>query len=243
MRRARLWQFAAVLMAGVSLLMAGEEPPARIPSDVSWTADTIAAASSGDAFRGMLLAKRCEHCHGEEGFSSERFTPNLVGIDKLALWKQLEDFRTRKRTSRAMGPIAESLAPRDVADLVAFYARLPVFADSQDNRVFPQSRPDAEQQALALHLISFGDGERGIPPCQSCHGPVAYRPGAPSLMTQNADYVLNQLEAFANRSRANDINMPMRTIAGLLTEDERKALAAYYGSGLAQRSENANGAR
>ena len=33
--------------------------------------------------------------------------------------------------------------------------------------------------------------------------------------TQNADYVLSQLEAFANRTRANDINMPMRTIAAL----------------------------
>jgi cytochrome c553 len=81
-------------------------------------------------------------------------------------------------------------------------------------------------------MISFGDGERGIPPCQACHGPVAYRPGAPSLVTQNADYILGQLEAFATGSRANDINMPMRTISALLTEDERRALAEYYGSGL-----------
>ncbi len=85
---------------------------------------------------------------------------------------------------------------------------------------------------MRLHMISFGDGERGIPPCQSCHGPVAYRPGVPSLMTQNSDYVLNQLEAFASGSRTNDINMPMRTISVLLTEDERHALAEYYGAGL-----------
>jgi cytochrome c553 len=51
-------------------------------------------------------------------------------------------------------------------------------------------------------------------------------------MTQNADYVLDQLEAFARGSRANDINLPMRTVAALLTEDERKALAEYYGAGL-----------
>ena len=51
-------------------------------------------------------------------------------------------------------------------------------------------------------------------------------------MTQNADYLLNQLEAFANGTRANDINEPMRTIAELLTEDERHALAEYYGAGL-----------
>jgi len=180
----------------------------------------------------MLLAKRCDHCHGAEGFSAVASIPNLAGINRLAIWKQLEDYRTHKRLSHAMAPIAESLSPRDEADVVAYYARLPVFSDPQDNRIFPQARPDPGHAAIASRLVSFGDGERGIPPCQACHGPVAYRPGAPSLATQNAAYVLNQLEAFTDRSRANDINMPMRIIAGLLTEDEKQALSEYYGSGL-----------
>ncbi len=51
-------------------------------------------------------------------------------------------------------------------------------------------------------------------------------------MTQNGDYILNELEAFANQTRANDINEPMRTIAVLLTDEERRALAEYYGAGL-----------
>jgi cytochrome c553 len=219
-------------MTASSLLVQARETPAdRIPSYVAWTQETIAAASAGDAFRGMLLAKRCDHCHGSEGFSSTASTPNLAGMDKLAIWKQLEDFRTFKRRSRAMEPIAESLSSRDEADVVAYYAKLPVFSDPQDNRIFPQSRPDPSPAAMASRLITFGDGERGIPPCQACHGPVAYRPGVPSLATQNADYILNQLEAFKKRTRANDINMPMRTIAAQLTEQERQALAEYYGSG------------
>jgi cytochrome c553 len=40
------------------------------------------------------------------------------------------------------------------------------------------------------------------------------------------------LDAFATRARANDINMAMRTIASLLTEDERHAIGEYYGAGL-----------
>ena len=219
-------------VAATSLLEARDNPPDRVPSNVAWTPETIAAASAGDAFRGLLLAKRCEHCHGAEGFSSVGYTPNLAGIDKLAIWKQLEDFRAHKRLSPVMGPIAESLSSRDVADVVAYYTKLPVFEDPQDNRVFPQNPPGANHAGIASPLVSFGDGERGIPPCQACHGPVAYRPGVPSLATQNADYVLNQLEAFANRSRANDINEPMRTVAALLSEDERHALAEYYGAGL-----------
>ncbi len=227
---------AFILVAGLTasslFLQARDNPPDRIPSDVAWTPETLAAASAGDAFRGLLLAKRCDHCHGAEGFSAVATTPNLAGMDKLAIWKQLGDFRTHRRRSRAMDPIAASLSSRDVADVVAYYAKMPVFTDPQDNRVFPQSRPDTGHSAIASRLISFGDGERGIPPCQACHGPVAYRPGVPSLANQNAEYVLNQLEAFGSGARANDINMPMRTIAVLLTEDEKHALAEYYGSGL-----------
>jgi cytochrome c553 len=231
-----------MILAGALLLLASDTP-SHVPSYVAWTPETIAAASRGDAFRGMLLARRCDHCHGEEGFSATPPTPNLAGLDKLALWKQLQDFRSRKRLSPAMNPIAESLSPRDVADVVAYYAKLPAFTDPQDNRIFPQSRPDSRRAEIASRLISFGDGERGIPPCQACHGPVAYRPGAPLLANQNAEYVLNQLEAFAIGSRANDINMPMRTIAALLTEEERHALAEYYGSGLGLEPASTSGAK
>jgi cytochrome c553 len=131
-----------------------------------------------------------------------------------------------------MEPIAASLSPRDIADMVSYYAALPVFPDPEDDRVFPKVLKDSGHAAIASRLVTFGDGERGIPPCQSCHGPVAYRTGVPSLATQNGEYVLNQLEMFATRTRANDINMPMRTIAALLTEEERHALAEYYGAGL-----------
>jgi cytochrome c553 len=232
---ARFTLAATILIAlggAVVLSAAGDRPPDRIPSYVSWTPETLAAASSGDAFQGMLLAKRCDHCHGAEGFSPVASVPNLAGMQKLAIWKQLEDFRSHKRLSHAMDPIAESLSPRDEADVVAYYARLPIFSDPQDNRAFPQPRPDSAHAVSAARLVAFGDGERGIPPCQACHGPVAFRPGVPSLVTQNPTYVLNQLEAFAHKTRTNDINEIMRTIAGLLTEDERQSLAEYYGSGL-----------
>jgi cytochrome c553 len=217
--------------------------PEHVPSNVAWTPDTVAAAASGDAFRGMLLAKRCEHCHGSEGFSPVGYTPNLAGLNNLAIWKQLEDFKDQKRSSPAMQPIAQSLAVRDEADVAAYYSKLPVFADPQDNRIFPQTQIGGTHSAMAARLITFGDGERGIPPCQACHGPVAYKTGAMSLVTQNSDYILNQLEAFASGARANDINEPMRIIARLLTEEERRALAEYYGAGLGLQPAGASGAK
>lgn len=209
-----------------------DNPSDHVPSFVEWTPETIAQASSGDPFRGMLLARHCEHCHGTEGFSDKGSTPNLAAMDRLALWKELEDFRAHKRVAFPMNPIAEDLSRKDMVDLAAYYAKLPIFYDPEDKRVFPRPLPGLAQKNMAWRLVTFGDGERGIPPCQACHGPIAYRPGAPSLMTQNSDYLLAQLEAFAHRTRANDINEPMRTIADLLTDEERLALAAYYGSGL-----------
>lgn len=227
-----VWVAILIVAASSLVLFAIDTAPDHVPSLVTWTPDNIAAASSGDPFRGMLLAKRCDHCHGSEGFSPVTATPNLAAMNMPAMWKQLEDFRAHKRRSRAMEPIAESLTPRDVADVVSYYAELPIYPDPQDNRVFPQAQPAPGHAAVAARLVTFGDGGRGIAPCQACHGPVAYKIGVPSLATQNGDYVLDQLEGFARQTRANDINEPMRVIAGLLTEDERHALAEYYGAGL-----------
>jgi cytochrome c553 len=184
--------------------------------------------------RGLFIARRCEHCHGSEGFSAEAAIPNLAGMDRLVMWKQLEDFRSAKRESPVMQKIAGVLSVKDSADLAAYYSMLPSSPDPQDLRAFPQATPGSAHATTAAGLIAAGDAERGIPPCQACHGPVGYKTGAPSLATQNADYILAQLEKFAARTRANDIDMPMRSIAADLTEEERHALAEYYGAGFGQ---------
>ena len=231
------WVLAAAACLGLPLMLwavyfQNTEPPIRIPSNVAWTEETIGAATGGDPLRGLLISRRCEHCHGEEGFSADAPVPNLAGMDRLAFWKQLQDFRFGKRASPIMQTIAGVLSAQDSADLAAYYSMLPDSADPQDNRSFPQRLAAPDGVSVAARLVTLGDGERGIPPCQACHGPVAHVRGAPSLATQNGDYVLHQLEAFAHAERSNDINMPMRIIAGDLTKTERQAIARYYGSGL-----------
>jgi cytochrome c553 len=155
-------------------------------------------------------------------------------MDRLVIWKQLEDFRSGKRSSHVMQPIANSLTLQDSADVAAYYWMMPIFSDPQDDRAFPQPLSDPRHEAVAGRLIGSGDGSRGLPPCQACHGPIGLVIGAPSLATQNANYLLEQLEGFASGSRANDINMRMRSIAVQLTEDERHALAESYGAGVAE---------
>jgi cytochrome c553 len=225
-----------ILLFGTAVLMGSDiaEPPVRIPSNVAWTAETIEMASSGDAFRGSLIGRRCDRCHGREGFSSSPTIPNLASMDRLVIWKQLDDFRSGKRSSRVMQPIANSLSLQDSADVAAYYRTMPIEPDPQDDRAFPQPMSDPQHEAVAGRLIGTGDGSRGLPPCQACHGPIGFVVGAPSLATQNATYLLEQLEAFASGRRANDINLRMRSIAAQLTEDERHALAESYGAGVAE---------
>ncbi|MGA8151528.1 MAG: hypothetical protein WB952_11305 [Terriglobales bacterium] len=208
------------------------EPPIRISSGVAWTSETLALISGGDAFRGLLLARRCNHCHGEEGFSAVPLIPNLAGEDRLSFWKQMQDFRSGKRTSPVMQDIANGFSARDAADLAAYYSMLPTTSDPQDTRAFPQNMQGPSGATIAIRLIVFGDGQRGIPPCQSCHGPVGYVKGSPPLATQNGAYLRAQLESFADGDRANDINVRMRSIAKQLTAQEKTALEEYYGAGL-----------
>jgi len=237
------WLGTLLFLLAITLLFSGRdssaqkeaensEPSVRIPSNVAWTGETLAIISRGDAFRGLLLARRCNHCHGEEGFSSVPAFPNLAGEDRLSFWKQMQDFRSRKRTSPVMQGIAEGFSARDSADLAAYYAMLPTASDSQDNRAFPQAMQDPSRASMAIRLIVFGDGQRGIPPCQSCHGPVSYVRGAPPLATQNGKYLEQQLEHFSNGNRANDINVRMRSIARQLTAEEKTALSEFYGAGM-----------
>lgn len=241
-RGMQLWRwFAAIalLCFAAPLVMEGKppddaafnQPSVRIPSSVSWTPATIHQASSGDAFRGLLIARRCDHCHGAEGFSAEPMIPNLAGMDRLSVWKQLEDFRSGKRPSRMMQPIAAQLSAQGVADVAAYYSMLPTTPDPQDNRSFPQPMSDPEKARMAEDLIVFGDGHRGIPPCQACHGPVGYLKGAPPLIPQNGDYLRTQLKHFTDGSRGNDINVVMRSVARQLTDEEKTAVSEYYGAG------------
>jgi cytochrome c553 len=157
-------------------------------------------------------------------------------MDRLVVWKQLDDFRSGKRSSPVMQPIANSLSLEDSADVAAYYWMMPIAPDPQDDRAFPQSLSDSKHEAVAGRLVTAGDGNRGLPPCQACHGPVGFVTGAPSLATQNATYLLEQIEGFASGRRANDINLRMRSIAVQLTDEERHALAEFYGAGLAESS-------
>ena len=210
------------------------QPPPRVPTYIAWTEITIRQASTGDGKSGEFIATNCTACHGEKGLSTQPWIPSLAGLDRLVQYKQLDDFHSGTRLSGPMSAIAQSLTPQQYADVSAYFASLPGLPENRGERT---PRPDSSYRNRdpVQRLIYAGDPKRGIAACASCHGPGGYRIGAPALARQNELYTEQQLQAFAQGTRANDMDMPMRTIAGVLTESEIRALARAYAN------ENAHG--
>ncbi|MGB8323234.1 MAG: c-type cytochrome [Candidatus Acidiferrum sp.] len=207
------------------------QPPLRIPTRVAWTETTIRQAANGDPRRGQVIAQDCTACHGEKGMSSQLWIPNLAGLDPLVSFKQLDDFRSGARLSNPMSAIAQSLTAQQYADLGAYFASLPGLPENRGERS-PRPHSSYRNPDPVERLIYAGDPKRGIAACASCHGPGGYRIGAPALTKQNELYLDQQLHAFAQDTRTNDMNMPMRTVARLLTAEEMHAIAVAYSSGL-----------
>lgn len=203
------------------------QPPLKIPTYIAWTETTIQEATAGDRKRGEFIATNCTACHGEKGLSTQAWIPSLAGLDPLVLYKQLDDFRSGTRLSGPMTAIAQSLTPQQYADVSAYFASLPGLPENRGERA-PRSNSSYRNRDPVQRLIYAGDPKRGIAPCASCHGPGGYRIGAPALAKQNELYLEQQLQAFAQGTRANDMDMPMRTIAGTLTDSEIRALARAY---------------
>jgi cytochrome c553 len=136
-----------------------------------------------------------------------------------------------------MNGIAQALSESDYADVAAYYSSLkPGLKDAVGIRV-PGSSDSLHASDATRRLIFGGDPSRGVAPCAACHGPGGFHLGAPSLQGQHADYIQRQLGEFVHGSRSNDINEPMRTIAGKLTDEEMARVAEFYDVGLTLDSE------
>ncbi|NOS87667.1 MAG: cytochrome c, partial [Methylococcaceae bacterium] len=72
-------------------------------------------------------------------------------------------------------------------------------------------------------------GEQKAGNCIGCHGPngKSSSPQWPNLAAQQADYIVNQLQAFKAGTRKNSL---MESTAGNMTDDDMKNLAAYFAS-------------
>jgi cytochrome c553 len=206
------------------------QPPLQTPTRIAWTSATLARIASGNPRNGANVALNCSACHGDQGVSPSNIVPTLGGMDAAAIYKQLDDFRSNKRLWDVMNGIATALTDQEIVDVASYFASRAVGLLPVGGEGVPEAGHSLRQTDPAIRLVFAGDPERGIPPCSACHGPGGHKLGAPALQGQHAAYIEQQLAAFAQGMRQNDINQQMRTIAKQLTPAEMHAIAVYYGS-------------
>lgn len=179
-----------------------------------------------DTIEARVLA--CAPCHGGVGEgTSNAYFPRLAGKPAGYLFNQLVAFRNGRRRYPPMNYLLEYL-PEDYLKVMADYfsAQRPPFP--------PPAVPDVSNDMLALgeRLITQGDYKRGIPACSSCHGPAlaGMEPGIPGLLGLRETYISAQLGAWRYGTRTAIAPDCMQIVAGHLTEDDVKAVAAVLAS-------------
>jgi cytochrome c553 len=179
-------------------------------------------AQEGSVEAGRTKSVTCAACHGADGNSVTPDWPMLAGQHASYLVRQLRAFKNGERTDVTMKPFADMLSEQDMLDVAAYFeAQTPT----------PKGA-DPALVNLGQQIYRGGVAERGIAACIACHGPdgsgnplAAY----PRVSGQHAAYVTKQLNAYASGDRRSDVefNQMMRNVAGLLFEDEIRALASY----------------
>lgn len=210
MRHARRHRLACVAPLSLGLLVS----PALAQDGA---AIAISGTSAG--------APACASCHGIHGESNaESGFPRLAGLDAAYLVHQLASFVDGTRKNDIMPPIAKALTPQEREAVAAFYA------SQQFTAVADAGAPDANLVARGAELAINGDWQHGVPGCGQCHGPSGQGVGTafPRLAGQAASYIENQIAAWKDGERSNDPQHLMSGIAHKLSDNDIKAVAAYY---------------
>ncbi|MBQ5948496.1 c-type cytochrome [Massilia sp. ST3] len=189
----------------------------KYPSNVIVNAHMMSVGGEASVGKGATLAMACTMCHGARG-TSPAGTPHLAGQPASATYKQLRDFASGHRPSAIMQPLVADLSDQDMRDLSAYYASL-------ERERIADIAPSASGTP---RLVRNGDPMRSVGACSSCHSPHAVRPATPVLEGLSETYLRDQMLAFRDGRRTNDINGQMRNAVRNLTEVEIAELARYY---------------
>ena len=166
-------------------------------------------------------AAMCGGCHGAQGISTNPDWPNLAGQHALYLEKQLHDYKDATlRHAAIMTPLVMVLTDEDIRDLAGFYAQLPMHEGARAQ----------ESQGRGEALYRRGDLSKHITACIACHGPQGTgnaQAGFPVLSGQQAGYTVQQLQAFKDKKRQNDLRGIMRDISARMSQEDMDAVANY----------------
>ena len=210
---------AALVGAAASVSFAADEPgakpaaaaPAKAPKPDPAKGDTIYNATPANS-------QSCASCHNADGNSAIPANPKLAQQHPEYILKQLQDFKSGKRKSAIMKPLASALSDEDMRNIAWFVG---------SKKVKTGFSKEKDLVSLGEKIYRGGLGDRQIPACAGCHSPNGAGIPAqyPRLGGQHADYTTAQLNLFRDGARQN--SPQMTGVAAKLNDREIKAVADY----------------
>ncbi len=196
--------FAAVVAVTSVSAFAAEAKPTVAKPDLA----------KGEASYGAV----CAACHGVDGNSGTPAYPKLSQQHPEYLVKQLQEFKSDKRSNAIMKGFASMLSDEDMKNIAYWVA---------SKKAKPGTAKDKELVTLGERIYRGGIADRQVPACAGCHSPNGAGIPAqyPRLSGQHADYAVAQLTAFRDGVRKNSLQMTQ--IAAKMNDREIKAVADY----------------
>jgi len=161
-------------------------------------------AIAADEFETSL--QTCNACHGQNGQPIAPTFPIIWGQQQSFLVKQLHDYKSKDRDNPIMTPLAETIKQPDIRKVAAYFAEKPWPA--HPTTVTAPAAPDGIAVCRICHQENF---QGGLP--------------APRLAGQSYEYLLAQMNDFADEKRTN--SMDMIKLMKMLTPEQRQTIARY----------------
>lgn len=172
--------------------------------------------------RGMNIfpINTCDRCHGTaDAPAVSPHVPRLGGQSRAYLLRALREYRSNRRQSGFMEPVAVALLDGHLEALADYYAAL---AEP------PYPHKPVGDAELGQRLAYQGDPTRDVPACLSCHGQPK-RADVPVLAGQAAPYIKQQLALWRSGGRQQtSYGQLMGRVAKRLTDAQVDAVAAYF---------------
>jgi cytochrome c553 len=170
--------------------------------------------AKGEATYGAV----CAACHGADGNSGTPAYPKLSQQHPEYLVKQLQEFKSDKRSNAVMKGFATALSDEDMKNISYWVAA---------KKAKPGFAKEKELVGLGERIYRGGIADRQVPACAGCHSPngAGIPSQYPRLAGQHAEYSSAQLVSFRDGVRKNSLQM--NQVAAKLNDREIKAVSDY----------------
>ena len=153
-------------------------------------------------------------CHGQNGTPISANIPIISGQQGNYLYKELHDFHSGDRKNPIMAPLVQGSSLDELRALANHFAAKPWPGKQTASTATPSPAPPPDAVAAKIQM------------CKACHQ-ANFEGGAPAprLAGLSAEYLASAMNAFADGTRTNNLDMPGFMKA--LTQGEREAIAKY----------------